>query len=559
MEYNNPTLDLDAIKNADTTLLDEYSWAVLTKGESNTDPYYKFPFVEGYYARTALDSGGLPFDSVVLVSNSKDGIVLVSKKRLEKAVEDAITLYHDKLVEKFAVFEYGRKTDKNKDYGIEKVVVPPRSLDSSKTGKHPVGLPSDVEHWSYDLTRAVMDTLGVSMQTSNHPYYAEFFNEIDEIIWSKLKVDIETMLKRGVINDDNIAQMVADNFDTIPSTANKYNLPVQTVKIFDGLDKEQKERMVFLLEEAENVVLGYDSKIVSAILSHIKNSSELPLMLIPDLLSITREIKASEKNGFDIEEPLSEMDTDSYCAYNNFSVAKLIEDSCLSVISDLNKGAQPNTTKGNGIETKEELIKNLKKAIAGGTLDAFLKEHVVAIDRNDMGEPTYLLIASESNNEQTIEYEVWSGCIWYTRENQLNGEPQDASAYLYDDPIRETVTNIISKLYSTPKNENILTYEKWNPFAENIQENELSKKPNLYFTQNDECIEARMTTSGEDEVVAYIKGLKGVEYLQEGLPETIVEQIEDRNDKETIIQVLDRNVKRRAENKAMHQNKVNNL
>ena len=228
---------------------------------------------------------------------------------------------------------------------------------------------------------------------------------------------------------------------------------------------------------------------------------------------------------------------------------------------------------------KDELIADMRKSVENNTLRDFLKTTVSAIDRNDEGIPTFIQIAHPDDVNETIEYEVGSGYIWYTRESQLNGEEALASSLCSNTAIAEAVCAEVDKLFAD--RENKVAYESRNVMGKikdkctNIlsgimpseaksaghedQPTDVARQLTLSFVHTDEWVEANATKGDNTTVVALLKGLKGIEYLIEGLPETIVEQIEDRNDKETIIQVLDRNVKRRAENKAMHQNKVNNL
>jgi len=339
MEHNNPTLDLDVIKNADITLLDEHSWAILARGEQNL--IEDFPNIDGYFAREALDEAGLPFDSVILVSNSENGIIVVSRKRLEKAVKDIITLYHDKLVEKDAVFQFGRGIEKNddwrsKDYGLKEAITPFHSISSSGLKEHPVGLPSDAVHWGYDYATAVMDNLGVEIQANEVPYFVEFFDEVSDILYRELSGDIKTMLESGIIDYNNIAQKVADNFDAIPSTGNKYNPPIESFDIFKGLSIENRERLMFLLETEYGIVENFTDSFHS-IISHINNSLHLPVIYIPELLSTVRSIKNKEEG--DIEDVIvADMSTDGYCAYENFRVAEKVEDGCLYAIAELNRG-----------------------------------------------------------------------------------------------------------------------------------------------------------------------------------------------------------------------------
>jgi len=71
----------------------------------------------------------------------------------------------------------------------------------------------------------------------------------------------------------------------------------------------------------------------------------------------------------------------------------------------------------------------------------------------------------------------------------------------------------------------------------------------LSFTQTDECVEARMGAGDISVVVARLKGIEGVEFLQYELSEESIDDIENRNDEEAVIQVMRRNALRKAENK----------
>lgn len=75
---------------------------------------------------------------------------------------------------------------------------------------------------------------------------------------------------------------------------------------------------------------------------------------------------------------------------------------------------------------KKELIESIIEATNSDKIATLLKRQVRAVDRNEEGLPTYLVIVCANNPKETIEYEVGSGLVWFTRAAQINGEDPDS-------------------------------------------------------------------------------------------------------------------------------------
>lgn len=479
-------------------------WITLS-GKPEYENEKPFAQQDGDTARKDMDSAGFTIDSAILSNrdfrefpSEVTSINLVSRKAMERASDKVLSLYREKIVEKYAVALYARNiqmdgTRSDRPYGKENVKEPLRS-NGWYFGDGNLGYPFDgMILFDSDITTAVMDELNLPYDTSNTiPYYVEMVDEVFDYIYGITKDDVQKYIDEGKVNDENIAQKIAETIQTVPTKSNPWNLPTEIVDTFVGLNYEERDRLAFLFEsEYEREAEG------EGIPPHIEEATENILAgkkvktgVISEFLSKVDLWISHEKNNY-IDEANSTHD--EFVMHQNEAVLKKAKELSIQTIKELNGQ-----------------ISKLEKTIVMQTLMVYAKREYGSLK----DAPNDLVSAIiETESVDYIDKELADKLIEYMRKEIFE---LDESLEVEADPIQSTK----SVMTITALEKGIKAYE------ERVSGDDFFRKLTQEEREQFEFILSEATLLNEDWIVDLNERVR----QRRGVPENYIEPLLEKMD-----------------------------